>query len=111
MPSNTFEWRGFLFNSRVQIFSNLILTKIMGILTWIIVGLIAGAIAKAIHPGKDPGGFFVTIAIGIVGAIVGGFISSLLGFGTVDGFGLGSLLIAVLGAVLVLYLYRRFSTK
>ncbi len=46
----------------------------MGILTWIIVGLVAGAIAKALHPGKDPGGFIVTILIGIAGAVVGGWI-------------------------------------
>ncbi len=83
----------------------------MGILAWIIVGLVAGAIAKALHPGKDPGGFIVTTLIGIAGAVVGGWISSLFGFGTVDGFNLGSLFIAILGAVLLLFLYRKFSTK
>ncbi|MHA4737698.1 GlsB/YeaQ/YmgE family stress response membrane protein [Dyadobacter sp. MSC1_007] len=83
----------------------------MGILTWIIVGLIAGAIAKAIHPGEDPGGFFVTILIGIAGAVVGGWVSSLLGFGAVDGFNIGSLFIAILGAVLLLFIYRKVSTK
>ncbi|GLU50720.1 GlsB/YeaQ/YmgE family stress response membrane protein [Dyadobacter frigoris] len=83
----------------------------MGILTWIIVGLVAGAIAKALHPGQDPGGFFVTILIGIAGAVVGGWISSLLGFGAVDGFNIGSLFVAILGAVLLLFLYRKFSTK
>lgn len=83
----------------------------MGILTWIIVGLVAGAIAKALHPGKDPGGFLVTILIGIAGAVVGGWIFSLLGYGPVDGFNLGSLFIAILGAVFLLFLYRKFSTK
>jgi uncharacterized membrane protein YeaQ/YmgE (transglycosylase-associated protein family) len=83
----------------------------MGILTWIIVGLVAGAIAKAIHPGKDPGGFIVTILIGIAGAVVGGWISSLLGYGTVDGFDLGSLVIAILGAILLLFIYRKFSSR
>ena len=83
----------------------------MGILTWIIVGLVAGAIAKAIHPGKDPGGFIVTILIGIAGAVVGGWISSMLGYGTVDGFDLGSLVIAILGAVLLLFIYRKFSSR
>ena len=83
----------------------------MGVLTWIIVGLVAGAIAKALHPGKDPGGFIVTILIGIAGAVVGGWISSLAGFGTVDGFNMGSLFIAILGAVLLLFLYRKFSTR
>ena len=83
----------------------------MGILTWIIVGLLAGAIAKALHPGADPGGFIVTILIGIAGAVVGGWISSLLGFGTVDGFNIGSLFIAILGAVLLLFIYRKFSSR
>ena len=76
-----------------------------------IIGLVAGAIAKAIHPGKDPGGFFVTILIGIVGAVVGGFIASALGFGTVDGFNLGSLAIAIGGSMLVLFLYRKFASR
>lgn len=83
----------------------------MGILTWIIVGLVAGAIAKAIHPGKDPGGFIVTILIGIAGAVVGGWVSSMLGYGTVDGFDLGSLVIAILGAILLLFIYRKFSSR
>lgn len=83
----------------------------MGILTWIIVGLLAGAIAKALHPGKDPGGFIVTILIGIAGAVVGGWISSLFGYGKVDGFDIGSLFIAILGAVLLLFLYRKFSSR
>lgn len=83
----------------------------MGIISWIIVGLVAGGIAKALHPGKDPGGFIVTILIGIAGAVVGGWISSLLGFGRVDGFDIGSLFIAILGALLLLYLYRKFGPK
>lgn len=83
----------------------------MGILSWIIVGLVAGAIAKAIHPGKDPGGFIVTILIGIAGAVVGGWVFSLLGYGPVDGFNIGSLFIAIVGAVLLLFIYRKVSTK
>lgn len=78
----------------------------MGIIAWIIFGLIAGAIAKLIMPGKDPGGFIVTILIGIVGAVIGGFIGQALGFGSVDGFNLGSMVIAVLGAILLLIGYR-----
>lgn len=79
----------------------------MGILSWIVFGLIAGAVAKFLHPGNDPGGFLVTIIIGVLGAVVGGFIASSLGLGTVDGFNLGSLGIAILGAVLLLFLYRK----
>ncbi|MDW4627440.1 hypothetical protein NQ258_23580, partial [Escherichia coli] len=55
----------------------------MGILSWIIFGLIAGILAKWIMPGKDGGGFFMTILLGIVGAVVGGWISTLFGFGKV----------------------------
>jgi uncharacterized membrane protein YeaQ/YmgE (transglycosylase-associated protein family) len=83
----------------------------MGILTWIVLGLIVGALAKWIMPGKDPGGCFVTILIGIAGALIGGFISSALGFGTVAGFDLRSLGIAIVGALLLLWLYRQFQGK
>jgi uncharacterized membrane protein YeaQ/YmgE (transglycosylase-associated protein family) len=78
----------------------------MGILTWIIVGLIAGALGKLIMPGDDPGGFIVTIILGIVGAFVGGFVFSLFGAGGVTGFNLGSILVATVGAIIVLAIYR-----
>lgn len=81
----------------------------MGILAWIVFGLIAGVIAKFIMPGKDPGGFFITILIGVAGAIVGGFIGSALGFGSVTGFNLGSFVIAILGAILLLFIYRKVA--
>lgn len=81
----------------------------MGILSWILLGLVVGLLAKFIIPGPDPGGFIVTIIIGIVGAFVGGFISTRLGFGTVTGFNLPSLLIATGGAVLLLIGYRVIS--
>ncbi len=78
----------------------------MGILSWILFGLIAGAVAKAIHPGKDPGGWIITILLGIAGAFVGGLIGSLLGLGTVDSFSIGNLLLAIGGAILILWLYN-----
>lgn len=78
----------------------------MGILSWIIFGLIAGAVAKLLMPGKDPGGFIVTILLGVAGALVGGFIATALGFGRVDGFNFGSFFVAVLGAILLLIGYR-----
>jgi uncharacterized membrane protein YeaQ/YmgE (transglycosylase-associated protein family) len=84
----------------------------MGILAWIIFGLIAGAIAKAIHPGKDPGGWIVTIIIGILGAFLGGAVGVyLLGWGDVDGFNFRSFILAVLGAVLLLWIYSSFFRK
>jgi uncharacterized membrane protein YeaQ/YmgE (transglycosylase-associated protein family) len=78
----------------------------MGILTWIILGAVAGAVGKLIMPGDDPGGFIITILLGIAGALVGGFIAAALGFGGVTGFNLGSIVIAILGAVLLLFIYR-----
>lgn len=78
----------------------------MGIIAWIIFGLIAGAVAKLIMPGEDPGGIIVTILIGIAGALIGGFIATGLGMGSIDGFNLGSFFIAILGAILLLWIYR-----
>jgi uncharacterized membrane protein YeaQ/YmgE (transglycosylase-associated protein family) len=78
----------------------------MSWIVWIILGLIAGVIAKLLMPGRDPGGFIVTIILGIVGALVGGFISVKLGFGDVTGFNLPSIIIAVLGSMLLLFIYR-----
>ena len=83
----------------------------MGILSWIVFGLIAGALAKWIMPGKDPGGIVVTILLGIGGAIIGGFIASLLGLGTVSGFNLWSLLVALGGALLLLFGYRQMKAR
>ena len=81
----------------------------MGIFSWIVMGLIVGLIAKFIMPGKDPGGLIITILLGIAGAFFGGYIGSFLGFGAVTGFNLGSLLLAVGGAVLILIIYRRIK--
>lgn len=79
----------------------------MGILAWIIVGLIAGALAKLLMPGNDPGGWIVTIILGIVGALVGGFVWNLLGGeADVTGINLASVAIATLGAIVLLLIYR-----
>ena len=84
----------------------------MGILGWIVLGLLAGAIAKAIMPGDDPGGIIVTMLIGIVGAIVGGLIASALDIGEVDEFfDIGTWVIAILGALLLLGVYRIIAGK
>jgi uncharacterized membrane protein YeaQ/YmgE (transglycosylase-associated protein family) len=84
----------------------------MGILAWIILGLIAGAIAKAIMPGRDPGGFIVTALIGIVGAVVGGFLGqSLLGVGQTSGVNLPSILTAIVGSLIVLWIYRMVTRR
>lgn len=78
----------------------------MDILTWIILGLIVGVLAKWFMPGKDPGGMFITIGIGIAGAFVGGFIASHFGIGAVTGVNFKSILIATGGAMGLLLLYR-----
>ena len=77
-------------------------------LLWtLIIGLFVGALAKLIMPGKDPGGWFVTMLLGIAGAVVGGFIGRVLwGSSGVTGWGLGSWLLAIGGACLLLLIYR-----
>jgi uncharacterized membrane protein YeaQ/YmgE (transglycosylase-associated protein family) len=83
----------------------------MGILAWIVLGLVVGFLAKWIMPGPDPGGVVVTILIGIAGALVGGFLGSLVGIGSVTGFDLGSLVVAVGGALLLLWGHRRIRAR
>ena len=83
----------------------------MGWIAWIIFGLIAGIIAKFLMPGRDPGGFIVTIIIGILGGVLGGFIGTQLGLGSVDGFNLMSFVLAVLGAVILLFIYRLIKSR
>ncbi|MGL5965082.1 MAG: GlsB/YeaQ/YmgE family stress response membrane protein [Fusobacteriaceae bacterium] len=81
----------------------------MGFLSWIVLGLIAGALAKLIMPGKDGGGFFVTMGLGIAGALLGGFLGGLIGFGSVQGLNFGSIATATAGSFLVLFLYKKFK--
>ncbi|KGD61122.1 hypothetical protein T9A_01982 [Alcanivorax jadensis T9] len=81
----------------------------MGILSWIVFGLIAGIIAKWIMPGKDPGGFIITILLGIAGAFVGGWLGSLVGLGSMGSFSLGSFVTAIAGALVLLALYRMLN--
>ncbi|HCD1257038.1 TPA: GlsB/YeaQ/YmgE family stress response membrane protein [Citrobacter amalonaticus] len=79
----------------------------MGILAWIVFGLIAGVIAKLIMPGRDGGGFILTCILGIVGAVVGGWLATMFGIGgTISGFNLHSFLVAVVGAIVVLLVFR-----
>lgn len=75
----------------------------MGIISWALFGLIAGAIAKALRKGDDPGGWIITIIIGILGAVIGGWIGTALGLGTVNGFDFRSFALAIIGALLLLF--------
>jgi uncharacterized membrane protein YeaQ/YmgE (transglycosylase-associated protein family) len=80
----------------------------MGLLSWILMGLLAGALARFLLPGKDPLGCITTVIVGIVGAVVGGFVATLLGFGGFQGFDIYSLIVATLGAALFLLVVRIF---
>ena len=80
-----------------------------GWVTWIIIGLLAGAIAKLLTPGRDPGGCLVTMVIGILGAVLAGFLGQQLGW-YAPGEGAG-FLAAILGAVLILLLYRLVARR
>jgi uncharacterized membrane protein YeaQ/YmgE (transglycosylase-associated protein family) len=83
----------------------------MGILSWLIFGFIAGLLAKAIMPGKNPQGCLVTIALGVVGAMIGGFIGVKIGWGSVHGFDLRSFGLATGGALILLFVYQGFRGK
>ncbi len=79
----------------------------MGIIAWIVFGLIAGVIAKLLMPGRDGGGFILTCILGIVGADVGGWLATMFGIGgSISGFNLHSFLVAVVGAIVVLVIFR-----
>ena len=81
----------------------------LSILGWVVFGLIVGALAKLLMPGRDPGGMVVTIALGVAGALVGGFIGRSLGWyqsGAPAGF-----VMATAGAVLLMFIYRRFAKR
>ena len=83
------------------------------LLFWIIVGLIAGALAKFIMPGDDPGGIIITIIIGIAGAVLGGWLLSLLGIGAGAGSGgwIFSIIAGFIGAVILLAIYRLVAKR
>jgi uncharacterized membrane protein YeaQ/YmgE (transglycosylase-associated protein family) len=78
----------------------------MGILIWLLLGLVAGILAKFVMPGRDPGGIIVTIAIGVIGAIVGGYLGTRFGIGSVTGINFESILVATGGAILLLVILR-----
>jgi uncharacterized membrane protein YeaQ/YmgE (transglycosylase-associated protein family) len=84
----------------------------MGILGWIVLGLVAGAIAKAILPGRQGGGWVITLVLGVVGAILGGWIGSLIfGGGLGDFFDLRTWLLAILGSIIVLLIYGAIAGR
>jgi uncharacterized membrane protein YeaQ/YmgE (transglycosylase-associated protein family) len=78
----------------------------LGIISWIVVGLIAGLLARFLLPGDDPGGLIVTTLVGMAGAVVGGILIGVLGGAGATGFNVWSILVATLGAVVLLFVYR-----
>ncbi len=81
----------------------------MGILSWILFGLVIGIIAKVLMPGRDPGGFIITILLGIAGALLGGFVGRAMGFygeGQAAGW-----IMSIIGAVLLLLVYRMMARR
>jgi uncharacterized membrane protein YeaQ/YmgE (transglycosylase-associated protein family) len=84
----------------------------MNVFTWVLLGLLAGGIAKAIFPGKDPGGCLATAGIGVLGALIGGLLgTTVFGWGTVTGFNLSSIGIAVAGSLVLLALFRLLTRR
>ncbi len=81
----------------------------MSIFVWIIIGLLAGLIARAIMPGKQPGGVIVTILLGIAGGFLGGWLGSAIVGRGMTGFSFWSLLLAVIGAIILLFVYQLVS--
>ena len=80
-----------------------------GVLGWIIFGLVVGIVAKLLMPGRDPGGFIVTMVLGIIGALVGGFVGRVLGMYQENE--PAGLLMSIIGAVVVLGLYRMVAGR
>ncbi len=83
----------------------------MGIISWILVGLIAGVLAKWIMPGSGPGGLIITIILGMAGASIGGFIFQLLGGAGATGFNVWSILVATVGAIILLFVYNLIARR
>ncbi len=81
----------------------------MKYITWLIIGLIAGTIAKKITPQREPDSWLFSLGVGCAGSVVGGFLANILGLGTKNI--LGSIIIASVGAILVLYFYHRYNTR
>jgi uncharacterized membrane protein YeaQ/YmgE (transglycosylase-associated protein family) len=83
----------------------------VSILGWLVVGLVAGFLAKSVVPGEGPGGIIGDIIVGIVGAFVGGFLFNFFGHTGMDGFSLWSVLVAFVGAVVLLFILRALTGR
>ncbi|MDI6816643.1 MAG: GlsB/YeaQ/YmgE family stress response membrane protein [Actinomycetota bacterium] len=83
----------------------------MGVLAWIILGLVAGTIARLLVPGKQPGGCVTTIALGVVGALIGGYIGNVLSGEGISGINIWSIFLAIVGSVILIFVWARLFGK
>ena len=83
----------------------------MGLISWMVVGLVAGLLARWITPGPDPGGIIVTVLVGMAGASVGGFLVRILGGAGATGLNVWSILVATIGALLLLFIYNLVARR
>jgi len=83
----------------------------MGLVSWVIVGALAGLLGKWIMPGSGPGGFLVTVLLGMAGASIGGFFVGILGGTGATGFNIWSILVATFGAVILLFVYGLITRR
>ena len=83
----------------------------MGLISWVVVGLVAGVIAKWVMPGPDPGGLIATALVGMAGASIGGFVVGVLGGTAATGFNPWSILVATLGAIVLLIIYGLIARR
>ncbi|MBS3909341.1 MAG: GlsB/YeaQ/YmgE family stress response membrane protein [Actinobacteria bacterium] len=83
----------------------------MGILAWIVLGLVAGTIARLLVPGKQPGGCVTTIALGVAGALIGGYIGNTLTGEGISGINIWSIFLAIVGSVILIFVWTRLFGK
>ena len=81
----------------------------MGIVSWIVFGLIVGAFVRLLRPGQKPIGWLITFGIGVVGAILGGLMGNFLGFGGLSSFDFRTLLVAIAGSMVLLFVCRQYK--
>lgn len=83
----------------------------MGFISWVFFGLVVGIIARCLMPGKEHFGIIMTVVLGVVGALIGGAMSTFLGFGNVNGFNIYSIVVATVGSIVLLFVIHKLKTR
>ncbi|WP_393949701.1 GlsB/YeaQ/YmgE family stress response membrane protein [Kluyvera intermedia] len=83
----------------------------MGFIYWVFFGLVVGIIARCLMPGKEHFGIIMTVVLGVVGALIGGAVSTFLGFGNVNGFNIYSIVVATVGSIVLLFVIHKLKTR